>query len=147
MVCLSPKGVGGPTLVTDQTSGDTTPAASGWLVHPRYGRLTVFDGRFLHGVVPGRGAPPGGAAARRITFMLAFWPDIETRPGEAPGAARPPPVRGLDVPPPTKAERGAGGQRRGRAVRPARVAPVWETLAGAPAEGLLPSYDECFVGC
>jgi hypothetical protein len=58
----------------------------------------VFDGRYLHGVIPGRGAAPrlprdhparvagftpstSDRDARRITLMVAFWDDVKTRPG------------------------------------------------------------------
>ena len=80
-------GLGGPTLVTDQTLKKEQLASRGWLVHPRENRLAGFDGTLLHGVVPGRGVPQleasqegsGGSetqpdgSERRITFMTAFW--------------------------------------------------------------------------
>ena len=91
-------GVGGPTLVTDQTSASKRLARRGWLVEPVGGRVAVFDGRYLHGVVPGRGPGPrlprdhparvagftpstSDRDARRITLMVAFWDDVKTRPG------------------------------------------------------------------
>ena len=58
-----PAGLGGPTLVTDQTLASDTLATRGWLLHPAYNRLAAFDGRLLHGVVPGRGCPPPSSAA------------------------------------------------------------------------------------
>lgn len=90
--------VGGPTLVTDQTAASKKLAQRGWLVEPVAGRVAVFDGRYLHGVVPGRGPAPrlprnhvGRAAgfspcssdrdARRITLMVAFWDEMKARPG------------------------------------------------------------------
>ena len=91
--------VGGPTLVTDQTGTSKRLASRGWLVEPRGGRVAVFDGRYLHGVIPGRGPSPrlprnhpGRAAgffpcgrsdcdARRITLMVAFWDEFAARPG------------------------------------------------------------------
>src|SRR3546814_18647631 len=45
-------------------------ADRGWLVHPRKNRLTAFDGRYLHGVVPGRGECPGDGTKRRVTLMI-----------------------------------------------------------------------------
>ena len=68
-------------------------------MEPRAGRVAVFDGRYLHGVIPGRGPSPrlprnhpGRAAgffpcgrsdcdARRITLMVAFWDEFAARPG------------------------------------------------------------------
>ena len=55
-------GIGGPTLVTDQRDDAKRLARNGWLVAPVAGRVAVFDGECLHGVVPGRGVaatPPG----------------------------------------------------------------------------------------
>ena len=40
--------VGGPTLVTDQRLGGPL-ATRGWLAYPAVNRVTVFDGRVLHG--------------------------------------------------------------------------------------------------
>ena len=79
-------GVGGPTLVTNQTEKSKRLADAGWLVGPREGRICVFDGNMLHGVLPGRGICPAhandaeeSAEPRRITLMIAFWRDVETR--------------------------------------------------------------------
>lgn len=86
-------GVGGPTLVTNQTDASKRLADAGWLVGPREGRICVFDGDMLHGVLPGRGICPANADdadesadPRRITLMIAFWRDVETR-GSAGGDA------------------------------------------------------------
>lgn len=85
----APLGIGGPTLVTDQRLGDDTLAAHGWLVYPRQSRIAVYDGRVLHGVVPGHGNQPVEACpnARRITWMVAFWRAITPRPFGADGLA------------------------------------------------------------
>ena len=40
--------VGGPTLVTDQRLGGEL-ATKGWLAYPAVNRVTMFDGRVLHG--------------------------------------------------------------------------------------------------
>jgi hypothetical protein len=48
------EGVGGPTLMTNQYLEDTKLAARGWLAFPKLNRLVVFDGSYLHGVIPGR---------------------------------------------------------------------------------------------
>jgi hypothetical protein len=47
-----PAFVGGPTLVTDQRLGGPL-ASAGWLAFPAVGRVTFFDGRFLHGGLGG----------------------------------------------------------------------------------------------
>ena len=77
-------GVGGPTLVTDQRDDAKRLARNGWLVAPVAGRVAVFDGECLHGVMPGRGlvskrVSRDGFEPRRVTLMIAFWRDVEIR--------------------------------------------------------------------
>jgi hypothetical protein len=72
--------VGGPTLVTDQSLGGGL-AHNGWLSFPKTNRLVLFDARFLHGVIPGRGVNPD-PSRRRLTFMVGFWRDIKARQNE-----------------------------------------------------------------
>ncbi|CAJ1404177.1 unnamed protein product [Effrenium voratum] len=67
----APPGVGGPTLVTDQLAAAL--GTRGWLVDPAENRLSAYDGRYLHGVVPGAGRAPEAPEGRRVTFMVAFW--------------------------------------------------------------------------
>lgn len=88
------KAAGGPSLVTNQKLTDTRLATKGYLVHPKAKRLVVFDGRYLHGVVPGRGFQKG----RRVTLMLAFWENIQIRHGVGPGSARPYPNKKNKLP-------------------------------------------------
>jgi len=91
-------GIGGPTLVTNQTPRSKQLATRGWLVGPEEGRVAVFDGEMLHGVIPGRGVCPAlpstsaAAAAgfsskpgdaRRITLMVAFWTTVKVRRGDS----------------------------------------------------------------
>jgi len=100
---LSGAGVGGPTLVTDQTMEDARLARHGWLCEPRENRLLLFDGRLLHGHAPGRccrSAPPppsaaapeaaasSADAAKRCTLMVAL---CRKKPAIAPGAGCPMP--------------------------------------------------------
>ena len=142
--------VGGGALGSRDDAADATllapPPLS--LRNKTRGRLTVFDGRLLHSVVPGRGSAPAGA--RRTTFMVAFWDAVDVRPGDGPGAARPAPPRALAVPP-RKAGRGRGGGGEGRGaarrVEPREVRPVWETMDGREARGPLRPYDACWAGC
>jgi len=81
---------GGPSLVTNQKLADTELASKGWLSHPKQARMVAFDGRVLHGVIPGKGQ----GSDRRVTLMFAFWKNIKVRKGEGPGAARPFPKSG-----------------------------------------------------
>ncbi len=76
-------GMGGPTLVTDQVLGGKL-ATEGWLSYPKVNRYTIFDGKVLHGVIPGVGATPR-AGERRVTFMVAFWRDISSKQPNARG--------------------------------------------------------------
>lgn len=164
------EGFGGPTLLTDQRLSDDALAARGWLVHGRTGRLCVFDGAVLHGVVPGRGEAPREAppTARRITWMVAFWRSIAERPFGPEGAA------GSSRPvPPVEAPAKFGartytwhtklalassglllGAEQSAAVEPRAVAPMAlpEVWAAVPQEGAkdegsagaLPAYRDCF---
>lgn len=84
--------VGGPTVVFDQRLGDGALAERAWLVRPARvpgGRLCLFDGGLLHGVLPGepRRAPPPGAPAaapaRRLTLMMGWWPASHRPPRAA----------------------------------------------------------------
>ena len=132
---LTGGGVGGPTLVTDQrrVGEGSGLARRGWLVLPEVNRYLLFDGRLLHGVIPGRGVaaidarqppaqqpaqqpaqPPGlemglvhSEGARRISVMVAFWPHIRQRESARPAAARPFPYDAI------KGCGGAGGRRAG----------------------------------
>lgn len=85
--------VGGPTLVTTQKLGDNL-ADSGWLASPQENRLVMFDGRVLHGVVPGRGHIPKAASDRRVTFMIAFWEELSSQEDleGKPGSSQPLPI-------------------------------------------------------
>jgi hypothetical protein len=170
---LSPDGrVGGPTLVTPQRRApDAALAPAGWLLHPAGGRLGMFDGGVLHGVLPGRGPSPA-PGGRRVTLMVALWDAIDTRPPPsdgAPGAARAFPQHGGgDVPPWAAALAGgapraewapaAAAAHAAACAAPAaltRVAPVWEdcdeganAAAGAALAALpgIPHYGLCFQG-
>ncbi|GAX79285.1 hypothetical protein CEUSTIGMA_g6725.t1 [Chlamydomonas eustigma] len=102
---LTSGGIGGPTLVTDQTFSGQQLAERGWMVHPNRGRLTMFDGSVLHGVIPGRGPSPK-AGEKRITFMVAFWRDIRVR-------ARRDGLPGSSQPYPYTCRSPYGGQQKG----------------------------------
>ncbi|CAN0392079.1 unnamed protein product [Ectocarpus sp. 12 AP-2014] len=105
--------VGGPTLVTTQRLTSKRLADRGWIVHPRVNRVCMFDGGVLHGVIPGRGVPvtetpphptprpeedgqgvgcevvKEDRAGMRVTWMVAFWRDIQARP---PSSQQSPPL-------------------------------------------------------
>ena len=152
-------GAGGPTLVTEQRVSDGALATHGWTVFPRANRLVMFDGRLLHGVIPGRGVAPAGGAARRITLMIAFWPHIRQRSDARPAAARPFPYEaangggGAGLKWPTRMEWAAA--RDGEVAAAAaeddaprllwRVEPVWQALGGEGAAAM-PAYERCFQG-
>ena len=163
---MAPRGIGGPTLVTDQALASGSLARRGWFVHPNEGRLAAYDGKYFHGVVPGCGvAPNSEAPQRRITFMIAFWHEIEMRPFGADG------LSGSSRPAPDPAHALEMGERRytwhqtlclpstaagtasnlDPAPAPSEVllpsnAPVWVTLDGDPIqdEAGLPDIGACF---
>ena len=55
IVYLSDDTIGGPSIITNQRLTSNTLATKGWMCHPQFGRLVVFDGTVLHGVIPGKG--------------------------------------------------------------------------------------------
>lgn len=166
------EGVGGPTLMTNQHLEDTKLAARGWLAFPKLNRLVVFDGSYLHGVIPDRfqALEEGGGGGRRVTLMIAFWrhhlrhhPRDDGRPG---ACASPPAAPDADtwwgsLPqlPGTAGKSGSRGDG-GRVSSPRRVGAqstgaVWEEVCPerAAREGWrisqlskLPSYELCFQG-
>ena len=69
-----------PTLVTDQELSSSSVATQGWQCYPKVGRVLMFDGRLLHGVVPYLNAPGCLASSEvhadanaRTTLMLGLW--------------------------------------------------------------------------
>jgi hypothetical protein len=77
-------GGGGPTVVTNQRLSSRQLASQAWLVPAtRSNRLVAFDGKLLHGVVPGMGG--SNSHRRRVTLMVAFWNKIRVR--QTPGSA------------------------------------------------------------
>ena len=131
---LTPSSIGGPTLVTAQRLGEPL-SPRGWLAMPDTNRYLMFDGRLLHGVVPGRGActhaiadagadgagkrsreerapAPPPPPSRRVSLMVAFWPSIEQRAptsGAPPSAAMPFPYEEVQETCRTTAGGGGGG--------------------------------------
>lgn len=142
---------GGPSLVTNQRLDSTSLANKGWLSHPRTRRLVAFDGRVLHGVVPGKGLSPckGG---RRVTLMFAFWKELQTRDDPTPGSARPFPISSnekwarslLD----TSISVKASAQEDVEEQQPVELDAVYETLDGRawkPGDGMI-DYEQVFQG-
>lgn len=98
IVYLSDNRFGGPSIITNQRLTSNTLATKGWMCHPQLGRLVVFDGTVLHGVVPGKGVVSDCYCAqsetndgtksseqrinliqRRVSVMFAFWRKIRVR--------------------------------------------------------------------
>lgn len=149
--------VGGPTLMTNQQLGDNKLATHGWLCFAKSNRVLVFDGRYLHGVVPGKGVSPcpGG---RRVTVMIALWRNIVIRdnsPGECFGSARRFPM-GPTAPLWAKQlttflNETVSNASSSPPIEYADVKPlpaVWERVDSTPwpAEAVIPSYDAVFQG-
>lgn len=164
------RGVGGPTLVTDQTLEGKSLATRGYLSHPEKNRLVVFKGSLLHGVVPGARcavSPQGGgcicASARRISFMCAFWEKLTVRPrSDEPGAARPIPDASSKVhtwqnllkPRKTIETRPMNAMtEKPRRVLPSGGGAVWKSIKMVKGEEsatssipTLPPIDTCYMG-
>ena len=85
---------GGPSLVTTQKLRDHYLAERGYLSFPNEKRLVAFNGKVLHGVIPGKGIPVQTTSnhARRVTLMMAFWKHIDIRHESTFGSARPFPL-------------------------------------------------------
>lgn len=102
--------VGGPSLVTTQNirqQQSSLAGISGFLSYPKPKRLVAFNGKMLHGVIPGKGVCPPTTAVvdtddkkteqastrekkkRRVTLMFAFWKQIDIQDFDTPGSARP----------------------------------------------------------
>jgi hypothetical protein len=144
-------GVGGPTLVTDQTLSSGL-ASKGWLCHPKKNRLAIFDAKFLHGVIPGRG-PAQSAEGRRLTFMCGFWKSISAtdRDVDMPGPGQPFPSPGVtawtwpgEILEPASVFQDSPALPLDAKVVPLSVGAVWQPLS--PETKGQPSYQACFQG-
>ena len=143
---------GGPSLVTNQRLDSTYLADKGWLAHPKPKRLVAFDGRVLHGVVPGKGMPPN-KGGRRVTLMFAFWKKIQVRKESTPGSARPFPTKSkLEWVKGLKDESISKDKQKNtktlQAQQPIELDAVYETLDGNPwnpKDGML-DYEQVFQG-
>jgi len=145
---------GGPSMVTNQKLSDEKLASKGWMSLPRPCRLVAFDGRYLHGVVPGKGTKHG----RRVTLMFAFWDDIKIRRGLGQGSARPfpknvlPPwASKLTEPMNTNTDAAKADDhnqyKNCKTTEPIELDRVYETLEGkAWNKREMPAYDEVFQG-
>jgi hypothetical protein len=60
--------VGGPTLILEATPTRRAAPKVGTAIHPRAGRLGVFPGAFLHGVLPGQ-----PSRWPRVTMLVNWW--------------------------------------------------------------------------
>jgi hypothetical protein len=154
VVYLSDSLIGGPTLVTDQFYGGNKLAEKGWLVFPELNRLVMFDGRVLHGVVPGRGFSPD-VKGFRITFMVAFWKEMQFRSSQdgKPGSTLAFPE--LESPRytwqrmhyPRFESSAIPSKPTLKDVTPFLVSKVWIPLRKeSQHKAELPSYDACFQG-
>lgn len=150
--------VGGPSLITNQRRSSQHLADQGWYTPAVYNRLVAFDGKVLHGVIPGKGVAPVNQECmlclsnRRVTLMLAFWKRITVRDDPAPGAGRPFP----------KADSGKEwADILTSVIQPMKtlspeplpieavvIHPIYETLDGKPWTRRmgLPGYEQVFQG-
>ena len=117
------------------------------MAHAKPQRLVAFDGRFLHGVIPGKSYRKG----RRVTLMMAFWEDIKIRSGVGPGSARPFPATNMPVwasQLTSPAIRECGDYTSCVETSPIKLDVIYETLDGKPwKRGMgMPSYDQVFQG-
>ncbi len=59
------------TMIKSQAEklADICFVSQGWMLQPKLQQLVAFDGRYLHGVVWGKGFQEGC----RIALMMVFW--------------------------------------------------------------------------
>jgi hypothetical protein len=113
-----------PSLITNQRRVSHRAADKGWLIVPKLRRLAVFDGRVLHGVLPGQGVLLSSASSasppRRVTLMLAFWRHIQVRAASPPSQQPPQPSLSSSSVDQAAAVTDTGGtpRRRGGAAQP-----------------------------
>jgi hypothetical protein len=119
-----------PSLITNQRRVSHRAADKGWLIEPKLRRLAVFDGRVLHGVLPGQGVL-SSTPTRRVTLMMAFWRHIQVRSAEP----QPPPPPSLSSSSSSFDQAPAGNttnttpRRRGGAAQPFPMNPKDESTS------------------
>jgi hypothetical protein len=130
---------GGPTLVTNQIMGGPL-ADKGYMIFPQINRVGIFDSKYLHGVVPGRGNKM--VRERRCTLMVGFWDSITIFDEDSVGAARPSPGNAAWCAGPVEMELGEYEERGVRS-----IPSVWELIDGSALKNYgLPMYEQCFQG-
>lgn len=141
-------GVGGPTVVTNQRLSSRGLATTAWLVPASISnRLVAFDGKLLHGVVPGAGSNTD----RRVSLMVAFWKSIRLRQEKGAAACQwpaPGTTSWADslMEPSSSSESGSITITE---VLPIPISPVYEAVPGggpwARSKGM-PDYELLFQG-
>lgn len=145
--------VGGPTLVTNQIL-DGKLASFGWICDAITNRSVIFDGKYLHGVIPGL-CPVENIQSRRLSFMVGFWRDIATteKANYEPGNAQPFPVQN----PSYSWTKEMNYNKKwvpfdnascSNSVTPNYVSPVWEYIDTNKSSTTVidPDYNSCFQG-
>ena len=141
---------GAPSLITNQRLISRSLADQGWMILPGKNRLAVFDGKVLHGVIPGKGE----SRSHRVTVMFAFWKEIQVRDGDHPGAARLFPLDNRDwsqkLREAKRVDECAADNNLTTTInsRPIHLNKVYETLDGEPWKRMmgLPDYGQVFQG-
>lgn len=163
VVYLTDDNVGGPSVVTNQRLASRNLATAGWMCSATTGRMLAFDGKVLHGVVPGKAGvnkklnadeEPAKNSRRRVSVMFAFWRKIRVRDAEAgAGAARPFPTQPLWAQQLRRTQLSSssinGFSRTPISVQPNPLDHVYEsTVNGKPwtRKMGLPDYEQIFQG-
>jgi hypothetical protein len=124
--------------------------AKGWMLFPpncesKVGRVAVFDGAYLHGVVGGNRFAKSEDSPKRTTLMIAFWRDVKVRPSLSgkPGSCRPIDPDQNWVKDISKFKGKMEGEKNVEKVRPAYVKPFFQTVDRAET---VVDYESVFQG-
>eukprot|EP00931_Biecheleriopsis_adriatica_P067535 TRINITY_DN41654_c0_g1_i1.p1 TRINITY_DN41654_c0_g1~~TRINITY_DN41654_c0_g1_i1.p1 ORF type:complete len:476 (-),score=107.05 TRINITY_DN41654_c0_g1_i1:102-1490(-) len=156
---LSSATVGGSTLIINQTLEGQCLGRKGWLCKPKENRLLLFDGRLLHGVVPGVSPPQASnvhsaSVPRRVTLMVALC-KRPTQRRTREGSSMPDPSSKLQWLQAASSRVGAAARKKGAEVAKLRhpgEVDVWagvDTIACRALAGngtIWPKPARCFQG-
>ncbi len=122
--------VGGATMIANQRLTHRTLASQAWLVPPKTNRYMMFDGRYLHGVMPGAGPAPLALTPGKGEMEAAAAAAAEAEAAAAEAVATFAPSTG--PPAAAAAAAAAGAQSRGHRAAVHAATAAATAIAAAP---------------